>query len=140
LTEVFDRPLGRDLPWFDDDAETNADLWVTADETREEIIDLYRHSAAQSDSTIDSLDLGAPGRVPWWGPEHEQVTLHQILVHLVVEIARHAGHADIIREMIDGAAGNEDGNLPEMTTAEWATYRERLERAAEEAAARASGP
>jgi uncharacterized damage-inducible protein DinB len=140
LTEVFDRPLERDLPWFDDDADTNADLWATADETREEIIDLYRYSAAQSDATIDSLDLDAPGLVPWWGPDREQVTLHQILVHMVVEIARHAGHADIIREMIDGSAGNEDGNLPEMTAAEWAVYRERLERAAEEAATRGSDP
>jgi hypothetical protein len=59
---------------------------------------------------------------------------------MVVEIARHAGHADIIREMIDGSAGNEDGNLPEMTAAEWAVYRERLERAAEEAATRGSDP
>jgi uncharacterized damage-inducible protein DinB len=140
LTEVFDRPLERDLPWFDDDADTNADLWATADETREEIVDLYRYSAAQSDTTIDSLDLDAPGLVPWWGPDREQVTLHQILVHMVVEIARHAGHADIIREMIDGSAGNEDGNLPEMTAAEWAVYRERLERAAEEAATRGSDP
>jgi uncharacterized damage-inducible protein DinB len=140
LTEVFDRPLERDLPWFDDDADTNADLWATADETREEIVDLYRYSAAQSDATIDSLDLDAPGLVPWWGPDREQVTLHQILVHMVVEIARHAGHADIIREMIDGSAGNEDGNLPEMTAAEWAVYRERLERAAEEAATRGSDP
>ena len=40
--------------------------------------------------------------------------------------------------MIDGFAGNKDGNLPEMTAAEWATYRERLERAAEEATARDS--
>ncbi len=68
------------------------------------------------------------------------MTLHQILVHVSVETARHAGHADIIREMIDGFAGNKDGNLPEMTAAEWATYRERLAQAAEEAAARDSDP
>jgi uncharacterized damage-inducible protein DinB len=138
--DVFDRPHARDLPWFDDDAEINADLWATADETREDILDLYDYSAAHSDATIDSLDLDAPGHVPWWGPDREQVTLHQILVHMVVEIARHAGHADIIREMIDGSAGNDDGNLPEMTAAEWAAYRERLERAAEESATRRSGP
>ena len=138
--EVFDRPHGLALPWFDDDAEVNADMWATADEPREEILELHRISARHSDATIEALDLDSPGLVPWWGPDREHVTLHQILVHVTVETARHAGHADIIREMIDGFAGNKDGNLPEMTAAEWATYRERLERAAEEAAARGSDP
>jgi uncharacterized damage-inducible protein DinB len=136
--EVFDRPHGLALPWFDDGAEANADMWATADETREEILELHRISARHSDATIEALDLDSPGLVPWWGPDREHVTLHLILVHVSVETARHAGHADIIREMIDGFAGNKDGNLPEMTAAEWATYRERLARAAEEAAARDS--
>ena len=52
---------------------------------------------------IEALDLDSSGLVPWWGPDHEHVTLHQILVHVSVETARHAGHADIIRESIDGA-------------------------------------
>ena len=138
--EVFDRPHGLALPWFDDDAEVNADMWATADETREEILELHRISARHSDATIEALDLDSPGLVPWWGPDREHVTLHQILVHVTVETARHAGHADIIREMIDGSAGNNDGNLPEMTAAEWATYRERLERAADEAAFGAAEP
>jgi uncharacterized damage-inducible protein DinB len=133
--EVFDRPHGLALPWFDDDAEVNADLWATADETREGILELHEVSARHSDATIETLDLDSPGLVPWWGPDRH-VTLHQILVHVSIETARHAGHADIIREMIDGSAGNKDGNLSELTTAEWAAYRERLERAAEEAAAR----
>ena len=64
------------------------------------------------------------------------MTLHQIMVHMCVEMARHAGHADIIRELIDGAAGNNDGNLPDQTPDEWATYRQRLEEAALEAARR----
>jgi uncharacterized damage-inducible protein DinB len=134
--EVFDRPAGRHLPWFDDAAEVNADLWATAGESREEIIDLHRFSAAHTDATIAALDLDSRGTVPWWPPEHRQVTLHQILVHVTVETARHAGHADIIRELLDGSAGNNDGNLPQQTAAEWRAYRERLERAAEEAAAR----
>jgi hypothetical protein len=58
------------------------------------------------------------------------------MVHMCVEMARHAGHADIIRELIDGAAGNNDGNLPDQTAEEWANYRQRLEEAALEAARR----
>jgi len=131
--EVFDRPPGRLLPWLDEDAETNADMWATADETRDEILDLHRFSAAHSDATIEALDLESPGLVPWWPPRRRHVTLHQILVHVTVETARHAGHADVVRELVDGVAGNNDGNLPDLTETEWANYRARLEAAAEEA-------
>lgn len=103
--EVFDRPSNVPLPWFDDGAEINADLWATADESREEIIALYQRATGHADATIEALSLDAPSLVPWWPPERQHVTLHQILVHVSVEIARHAGHADIIRELIDGAAG-----------------------------------
>jgi hypothetical protein len=51
-------------------------------------------------------------------------------------MARHAGHADIIRELIDGSAGDNDGNLPDQTSQEWASYRLRLEKVAAEAAQR----
>jgi uncharacterized damage-inducible protein DinB len=134
--EIFDRPSGRALPWLDDGAEVNADMWVTADETREEIVDLHMFSAAHADATIEALDLDSPGLVPWWPPERQRVTLHQILVHMTVETARHAGHADIIRELLDGSAGNNDGNLPDLPAAEWSAYRSRLEQAAEEAETR----
>ena len=135
--EVFDRPSNEPLPWYDDGAETNADMWATADESREDIVALYERAAVHADATIEALALDAPGRVPWWPAERQQVTLHQIMVHVTVEIARHAGHADIIRELIDGAAGDNDGNLPDQTAQEWATYRLRLEEAATEAAHRA---
>ena len=132
--EVFNRPTDRALPWFDDDAEINADMWATADETREEILQLHQESAAHTDATVDALDLDSPGLVPWWPPDRQRVTLHQIMVHVTVETARHAGHADIIRELIDGSAGNDDGNLPEQTAADWRAYRTRLEEAAVRAA------
>jgi hypothetical protein len=134
LGEVFDRPFGRALPWFDDDAEVNADMWVTPEETSEEIIELFRFSSTHADATIDALDIDSTGFVSWWPPHRQTVTLHLILVHLTVEIARHAGHADIIRELIDGFAGNNDGNLPEQSADEWRAYRSRLEQAAERAA------
>jgi uncharacterized damage-inducible protein DinB len=135
---VFDRPSNIPLPWFDEGAEINADMWATAEESREDIVALYQRAAVHADATIEALTLDSPGRVPWWWPaERQQVTLQQIMVHVTVEIARHAGHADILRELIDGAAGDNDGNLPDQTAHEWATYRLQLEQAAVEAAQRA---
>jgi uncharacterized damage-inducible protein DinB len=135
--EVFERPSDIPLPWFDNDAEINADMWATAEESRDEIVTLYQRAAAHADATIEALALDSPGRVPWWPPEREQVTLQQIMVHVTAEIARHAGHSDILRELIDGNAGDNDGNVPDQTAQEWASYRLRLEEAAVEAAQRA---
>lgn len=131
--EVFARPSNLPLLWLDEDAEINADMWATADESREEIVTLYQQAAAHADETIAALTLESPGLVPWWPPERHHVTLQQIMVHVSVEMARHAGHADILRELIDGAAGNNDGNLPDQTAEQWAAYRQRLEKAAVEA-------
>ena len=132
---VFDRPSNIRLPWHDEGAETNADMWATAEESREDIVALYQRAAAHADATIEALTLDSPGRVPWWSPpERQQVTLQQIMVHVTVEIARHAGHADIVRELIDGAAGDNDGNLPDQNAQEWASYRLQVEEAAVAAA------
>lgn len=137
--EVFGRPSGLALPWADDDAEPDADLWVTADESRASVVDLHHAAAAHSDATIEALPLDAPGTVPWWGADGA-VTLHRVLVHMCVESARHAGHADILRELIDGAVGSRpaDPNITPRTPQEWAEHRARVEAAAHEAARRAS--
>ena len=52
---------------------------------------------------------------------------------MTAETYRHAGHADIVRELIDGAAGWRDGNsnLPDEDAQWWSSYRDRLEQAAE---------
>lgn len=141
--EVFGRPADRVLPWLAEDAEADADMWATADQTREQIIDLHHYTAAHADATIQALPLDAPGQVPWWPPERRQVSLHQILVHMCVETARHAGHADILREVLDGTAGRRPGDpsMPERTAEQWAAYRARIEDAARHAAQReADGP
>jgi uncharacterized damage-inducible protein DinB len=135
---VFDRPSNIPLPWFDEGAELNADMWATAGESREDIVALYQQATQHADATIAALPLDAPGLVPWWPPERQQVTLQQIMVHVSVEVARHAGQADIIRELIDGAAGD-DGSLPDQTAEKWAAYRARLEENATEAARRTKG-
>ena len=137
--DTFDRPSPEQLPWFEDDAEDNADMWATPDESRADVLGLYQRVQAHSDATIAALDLDSPGQVPHWSGDRKHVTLHQILVHMIAETHRHAGHADIVREQLDGAAGLRQGNdnLPGGDQAWWASYRDRLEDAAKEAAQRA---
>ncbi|XVQ89976.1 DinB family protein [Microbispora siamensis] len=133
--ETFGRPFGEPLPWMEDDAEDNADMWATADESRDDIVGLYRRVWQHADTTITTLALDATGRVRWWPDERSEVTLHQILVHVIAETNRHAGHADIVRELVDGAAGMRDGNLnlPSGGQEWWESYRNRLEQTARQA-------
>src|SRR5689334_21612722 len=135
LGVTFGRPFEEPMPWIGPGAEPNADMWATPDESREQIIALYRRVWAHSDATIEALPLDAAGRVPWWSAEHRDVTLHRILIHMIAETDRHAGHADIIRELIDGAAGlrRDNDNLAPGDRAWWEGYRDRLERVAREA-------
>ena len=130
--DTFGRPSDEPLPWFEEDAEPNADMWAKAEESREDIIGLYKRAWAHADATIEALPLDAVGEVPWWPPERRSVTLHLLLVHMIAETNRHAGHADIVRELIDGTAGlrPDADNLPSV---EWDAYRARLERVAREA-------
>jgi Protein of unknown function (DUF664) len=131
--DTFGRPFDEPLPWSEDEA--NSDMWAAAGESREQVTGLYRRAWAHSDATIAALALDATGHVPWWPDEHSEVTLHQILVHVIAETDRHAGHADIVRELIDGAAGLRDGNdnMPPGDKAWWEDYRSKVERAAREA-------
>lgn len=132
---VFDRPMADPLPWSFDEAEDNADMWATPEESTDHITGIYRRVWTHSDAVIDELALDAAGTVPWWRPGNNTVTLHKILIHVIAETHRHAGHADIVRETIDGAVGMLQGNdnLPSGDEKWWADYRERLERAAKSA-------
>lgn len=127
--ETFDRPFAEHPEWMGADAEPNADMWATADESRESVIEFYQRVIAHSDATIDALPLDAPGRVPWWQQDRSSVDLHQILVHVTAETHRHAGHADIIRELIDGTVGlrRDNDNMPPAEGSWWESYRNRLE-------------
>ena len=133
--ETFGRPLA-EPDWLEEMDEDNSDMWATAAQSREQIVGLYREVWAHADVTIDTLDLDSPGHVPWWGEKGNPVTLLQILVHLIAELERHAGQADIIRETLDGAAGIREGstNMPDKDEAWWREYRDTVERAAREAA------
>jgi len=128
--DVFDRPSGESLPWLADDAEPNADMWATADESPGQMVGLYRRAWAHADATIEALTLDAIGHIPWW--RRSDVTLHRVLVHIIAETHRHAGQADIVRELIDGAVGARASgdNMPRVDEAWWVSYHERLTRVA----------
>lgn len=131
---TFDRPSELPFPW---DApgvslEDDPDLFAAEDELMAQVIDWAQACFAHADATIEALPLDATGSVPWWAPGNT-VTLQQILVHMIAEEARHAGHADILREQIDGAVGRRGpgDNLPERDEGGWAARHVRLTRIAE---------
>ncbi len=111
------RPSGIDLPWDNEESYAqNGDMWATADESREELLDLYARAWAHADESVRTLGLDAPATVPWWPEERRETTLGYLAVHMLAEIAHHAGHADILREEIDGRGGRD---RDEVGDAEW---------------------
>ena len=133
--DTFGRPSSQDqLSW--DEADPNSDMWAKPGESREFITGRYRRAWAHSDATIEALALDAIGHVPWWPADRNEVTLHHILVRVATDTNRHAGQADIIRELIDGTVGrtSESLNMPPGDQAWWRSYRDQVERAAREAA------
>jgi uncharacterized damage-inducible protein DinB len=88
------------LPFDEDDPD--ADLRVTPDESTADIIAFYGRARSAADQVIDQLDLDDLGTA-WFG---NQVSLRWVLIHMIEETARHAGHMDILRELIDGATGD----------------------------------
>ena len=124
----FGDTFGRSWPTPDElvsmsvfEADPQADWYALETESAEGIVDLYRRVWAFADETITSLPIDAPGQVPWW-PADRPTNLGLILAHVLTELARHAGHADIVRESIDGAAGlrADRTNLPENE--DWDAY------------------
>jgi len=132
--DTFGRPCADPMPW--DESDPMSDMFAAPSESREFLTGLYRRTWAHSDATIDALPLDAVGHVPWWPADRNEVTLHHVLVRVATETARHAGHADIVRELIDGAAGStpSQSNLPPADQSWWQAHHDRVERAAQEAA------
>jgi hypothetical protein len=95
--------FGRDtepLPFDDDDPD--ADLRIEPGETTEDVLAFYGRARVAADRAIGELDVEDTGTA-WFG---EAVTMRWVLIHMVEETARHAGHVDILRELIDGMAGD----------------------------------
>jgi len=118
---TFARPAPEALPWTEDEsAWQNADMWARPDESSEYIVGLYERACAHADLTIGGLSLDAPGSVPHWPEGDHGTTLGAMLVWMVWETAQHAGHADIVRELIDGSAGADHDEI--FTRAGWQRY------------------
>ncbi len=81
---------------------------LTDDETLEDLLAEYDRVATRTEKTIaDIPDLGQPvpvdHSVPWNPPDLDNWSVRWVLLHLIQETARHTGHADIVRESLDGA-------------------------------------
>ena len=126
---VFNRPFGQDLPCLSPDAEPNADMWAGSEESRDEIVALYQRVWGHADATLSLLPLETSGHVSWWRATSNPVTLGRVLVHVTAETHRHAGHADIVRELIDGNVGHREGNdnMAGEDQTWWQEYRDHLE-------------
>jgi uncharacterized damage-inducible protein DinB len=140
LGAPFGRPFPGPLVWDDEGAEQDADMWARADESRADVLAFHERAGAHADATITAAELDAVGEVPWWPEERRHPSLHTVLVHVVAEVNRHAGHADILRETIDGSAGfrRDSANLSRSDDAGWQAYLAQVEQAARVAAGRAS--
>lgn len=106
--ECLGREHGLASPALDGD-DPNADLYATAEESAEGLLAPYRQVGDYVDATLAELPADTPAHVPWWG-ERADTTLGALAIHVLYDVSRHAGHADIIREAIDGAVGLAEGN------------------------------
>ncbi len=96
------------LPWEEDGSVWDgADMWARADESREWLLGLYRDAWARSDASIAELPLDHPAAPSWWPEDRRSTTFGHLLVRVVAETAQHAGHAEIVRELLDGQAGRD---------------------------------
>jgi hypothetical protein len=120
LGESLGHPAPESMSWFvDGSIWQGADMWARADESSEYIIGLYLRACAHADAVVAALDLDSPGSVAHWPPDRRETTLSVLLIRMVAETAQHAGHADIIRELIDGKGGPDQSAFDEST---WREY------------------
>lgn len=133
----FGRDAPESLPWVDDGSIwQNADMWATPAETSAYIVGLYQRACAHADATIAALALDAHGTVAHWPQDGQDATLGELLIRMVAETAQHAGHADIVRELIDARPGPDHDDV--FDDASWQAYTDGVQAAADQF--RAPGP
>jgi hypothetical protein len=129
LGESLGRTPAETLAWVEDETIWDAaDMWALPSESSDYLIGLYQRACAFADETIDQLGLDAPGSVAHWPEGGRTTTLGVLLIRMVDETAQHAGHADIVRELIDGTGGPDAGVLD---AGGWSEYYTKLQQAAE---------
>jgi hypothetical protein len=122
LGESFGYPAPERMSWIDDGSIwQGADMWARPDESSEYITGLYRRACAHADGVIAALGLAAPGSVRHWPADRRDTTLGVLLIRMVAETAQHAGHADIVRELIDGKGGLDQDGFDAATWREYIT-------------------
>lgn len=131
--EAFGRPAPIGSIW-DEGSDPFQDMYATRDESMDDIIDGYRRAWAHADATIAAHDLSDEGSVWWWPEERRHPSLERVITHVLFDLARHAGHADILRERIDGAVGlrADNANMATDDPAQWAAYVASLEAIADD--------
>ncbi|MGO4341991.1 DinB family protein [Pedococcus sp. 2YAF34] len=97
--ETFGRPTE---PLTDISEDPEADMRAAPGETTQEVVDFYRRSWAATDASVRELGLDATG-TSYAGAT---VSMRWVLVHMAEDTVRHAGHADILRELVDGGTGH----------------------------------
>jgi hypothetical protein len=118
------------LPWIEDGSIwDSADMWATAEESRADLVALYQSAWHHSDQSIEELDLTAPAHVPWWPEPRRDTTFGALLIRVLSDTTQHAGHADIIRELIDGRAGPDHDEIGD--SAWWSRYHARVQQSAD---------
>jgi hypothetical protein len=128
LGEAFGYPAAETMSWIEDRSIwQGADMWAKADESSEYITALYRGACAHADGVIEALGLDAPGTVAHWPDHRRHTTLGVLLIRMVAETAQHAGHADIVRELIDGQGGPDQDSIDDQA---WHDYLAKIEAAA----------
>jgi Protein of unknown function (DUF664) len=95
-------------------------MWATADQSRAEIVGLYHQAWELSDASLAQVPLSAPAEVEWWPAAKRHTTFGHLVVRVVAETAQHAGHADVLRELLDGQAGRDHDSQGD--TEWWASY------------------
>ncbi|MEV6872154.1 DinB family protein [Amycolatopsis sp. NPDC051128] len=104
---LFDRERAAPFDAVDWAATPDWDWESAADDTPEQLLGLWEEMVARSRSAVaealENGDLSRPARRPW--PDGSAPSLRWILVHMVEEYSRHNGHADLIRESVDGSTG-----------------------------------